>query len=429
VRAQRSPRSLLAMSTHDTKRSADVRARLDVLSEIPDEWAAAVTRWRRWNARHRTRAGRRTLPDANTEWLLYQTLVGIWPTRPPGREERAALRERMRVVMEKSAREAKRETSWIRPDPRYEQALERFVCGVLDDRGHGDRFARDLTRLAARIAPAGCWNALAGALLQHTAPGTPDLYQGDEAWSLQLVDPDNRAVVDHAALGRRLSALRVAMRQPARERARLLARWCEDPGDPGLKLHVVHCALAARRAHPALFAQGSHRALRAYGAAAGHVVAFLREHRQDSVLVIVPRLPFLLAAAVDAPAAPEPPGLQERAEGAPRAPVGAAVWGDTRVRLPRALAGRRLRGAAGGQTDEQHQAQGSRPQHNGVFRVERPEVYSSSALSRRAHCPPWTERVTALRVTGRDSLPVATSSRSPAGALSRTWSARRHPPR
>ncbi len=318
------PAGLLAASTHDTKRSADVRARLDVLSERPDAWLAALDRWRKQNSslRRRTRA-----PDARSELLFYQTLVGVWPlgglaaSRATDRRE---LAERVEAYMLKAAREAKRETSWVRPNARFEAALRRFVReALLPPRGHS-AFLADLDRFANELARPGLWNALARRLLQLTAPGIPDVYQGDEAWRFDLVDPDNRRPVDFRGLERTLRSLeRIDVADAARRR-RLLRDLLRRPEDGRIALHVVRRTLAARRREPALFLSGSYEPVRAHGEAADQVLAFARRRGRRVALVIVPRL------------------TTHRVPDPGEAPVGPLVWGSTRLVLPPGVAGRRL---------------------------------------------------------------------------------------
>jgi (1->4)-alpha-D-glucan 1-alpha-D-glucosylmutase len=263
--AGRWPRTMLTLSTHDTKRSGDVRSRLCLLSEIPERWGEAVRRWFAHNARHR-RGG---VPDANTEYLLYQTLVGAWPLD----------RERASTYMEKAAREAKTHTSWHRPDPVWEAELRRFIADLDAD----DEFQRDLAELAAPLVGPGRVNSLAQMLLALTAPGVPDLYQGCELWCLSLVDPDNRRPVDYA-LRRRLLA-----RLPGASPEEVLAGM--DEGLP--KLWLVRQALHLRRRRPHCFGPGAgYRPLPVSGARAAHAVAFCRG---GEVAVAVPRLVLGLA--------------------------------------------------------------------------------------------------------------------------------------
>lgn len=319
IRAQRWPGTLLCASTHDAKRSADVRARLAVLSEMPERWAAHVRRWRRWNCEHRVRVGRRAVPGPNSEYLLYQTLVGIWPPcgpRPalPDEAELATLGQRVRTYMVKAAREAKVFTTWVRPDTAYEMALTRF-CDRLLDPVAGRAFQEDVARLVADITRPGMWNALARTVVQHTAPGVPDLYQGDELWDWSLVDPDNRRPVD---FGRRQTCLADLEGRAARSDASLLRELTTRPEDGRIKQYVIWRALAARARLPELFRAGGYETLEPVGAAAGHLVAFARRDAERAAVTVVPRLTTALS-----PAGGE-------------APLG-AVWSDTVVSLPDGL--------------------------------------------------------------------------------------------
>ncbi len=319
------PHTLLAVTTHDTKRSADVRSRLDVLSELADEWEERVYRWRRWNRALRTPARGQLLPDANTEYLVYQTLVGAWPlellghapeTLPPG--PLAAFGERIVPYARKAAREAKVETSWLEPDAEFEAALDRFVRGALDP-ALAPAFLADLAGFAGRIARPGLWNALSRLLVHLTAPGVPDLYQGDELWNFVLVDPDNRRPVDFEHRSAMLEELTGDFEDDA-ERSALLRGLVERPEDGRVKLHVLQRTLHLRRKLPALFLGSSYEALAAEGPAAGHVFAFLRRGPEAAVVVAVPRL---IARRLM-------PG---------QLPPARWSWSGTRVRLPAELDG------------------------------------------------------------------------------------------
>ena len=251
---------MLASTTHDTKRSEDVRARLAVLSEIPERWAATVREWMAHNARHR----RDDRLDRNTEYLLYQTLVGAWPLAA----------ERATAYMEKAVREAKRHTAWTAQDPDYEAAVREFTLAVLDD----PVFTASLERFVAEVREPGHVNGLAQTLLKLTAPGVPDIYQGTELWDLSLVDPDNRRPVDFARRRALLDELDTL------SPADILDRM--DEGLP--KLWLVRQTLHLRRREPELFgADGAYRPLAATGRRADHVVAY---QRGDGAVAVVPRL-------------------------------------------------------------------------------------------------------------------------------------------
>lgn len=276
AQAERWPRTQLATSTHDTKRSEDVRARLAVLSELPEEWAAAVRRWSAGNQQHHSGGA----PSPSLEWLYYQTLVGAWPIDA----ERAA------AYLEKAAKEAKRETSWVDPQPAFDAGLRSFVTATLAD----PAFTTDLEAFVAPLIAPGRVNALAQTLLKLTAPGVPDLYQGSELWDLSLVDPDNRRPVDFRRRQELIAEL------DGMTPGAIIAR--SDEGLP--KLHVVQAALAARRQVPAAFT-GSYAPLNGVGERAGHVIAFVRG---DQVITIVPRLSWQLRGDWAQTRLPLPPG-------------------------------------------------------------------------------------------------------------------------
>lgn len=270
-RAQRDrPASLLATSTHDTKRSEDVRARLSVLAERPADWAAAVARWRARNAEARSAPP----PDRSTEWLLYQSAVGAWPIDG----------DRLRAYMEKATREAKQHTSWTDPDRFYDDALASFTTEMLEDL----ELVADLTGLVDELRRPGWAVALAQKLLTLTAPGVPDLYQGSECWDLSLVDPDNRRPVDYDRRRRLLASLEGRSAADA---------WADESGDGVTKLAVVRAALAARAERAAAFGPGepgAYRPLVASGPAAEHLVAF---SRGGEVVTLATRWPVVLEAA------------------------------------------------------------------------------------------------------------------------------------
>ena len=254
------PAAMLATSTHDTKRSEDVRARLVLLSEIPDDWTAAVLSWSALNARHR-RGG---VPERNTEYHLYQTLVGAHPIEA----------DRLLVYLEKAAREAKVHTSWNAIDDVYESTLREFVERSLAD----PEFSAALEGFVRPLLEPGRVNSLAWKLLTLTAPGVPDLYQGSELWDLALVDPDNRRPVDYELRRRLLGEIDGLAARDAWARA--------EEGLP--KLLLVQRALLLRKRRPAAFAAGSaYRPLPVHGPKARHAVAF---SRAEEVVTVVPRL-------------------------------------------------------------------------------------------------------------------------------------------
>ncbi len=314
-RARRWPGSLLTTSTHDTKRSEDVRARINVLSEMPQEWRTVVGRWSRFNARKKTIVEGRPLPSRNDEYLLYQTLVGVWPDPAPEVVEGALpadLVARIVQYMEKATREAKVNTSWINPNEAYDSAVRRFVEGILNPR-RSRRFLESLTAFSQRVAYVGRFNSLAQTLIKLTAPGVPDIYQGCELWDLSLVDPDNRRPVDYNLRMRLL--VEVRERMSSGERQALARELLEQAIDGRVKLFVILVALELRREQPALFAEGAYVPLSAEGQHAEHVVAFARRSSAAEVLTITPRLCLRLTKGEQRPPTDE-------------------AWGDTWLSLP-----------------------------------------------------------------------------------------------
>lgn len=276
-RAEDWPESLSVVSTHDTKRSADARLRISLLSEIPDDWVRAVRRWSELNERHRT-AG---MPDGNDEYLLYQALVGTWPIE----------RERVLQFARKAVREAKRRTAWITGNDDYDRAVEHFVEGILSH----DEFTEDLEEFVRPLREASRISSLAHTLLHMTAAGTPQVYRGDELWSFSLVDPDNRRPVDFNLRREILTGLSAA---GSPEDAFDVTSWGAVKADStgASKLRVIRESLAVRARHRAAFAPGSgYVPLLAYGPRVEHVVGFERraegtEGTADSVVSVAPRL-------------------------------------------------------------------------------------------------------------------------------------------
>ncbi|TDN55863.1 malto-oligosyltrehalose synthase [Azoarcus indigens] len=289
------PFGLLASSTHDSKRSEDVRARIDVLSELPGAWRLALRRWRRLNERRKTRVGDQAAPSANDEYLFYQTLLGIWPWQPPAAAEKAELVERVQAYMLKAVREAKRHTSWMNPEPAYEAALATFVRRTLADEAG---FLADFQPFQAVLARYGAYNSLSMLLLKLTAPGVPDIYQGCEGWNFSLVDPDNRRPVDFDAARERLSGLQRDF--PDGADAAGLAGMLENLADGRLKHYLLWRALAVRESCERTLRCGRYVPLDVRGPAARHVVAFARVLGRETVVVIATRLLFGLTGGNEA---------------------------------------------------------------------------------------------------------------------------------
>ena len=322
-RQRRWPSALSATSTHDTKRGEDVRARLNVLSEIPGAWKSAVARWRTLNRRHKRDIRGSLAPDANEEYLLYQTLVGAWPFD----QDIASFRERIRKCMVKSLREAKVHTSWFGPDEEYEDGVLRFVDAILETR-RPNPFLESFQPFQARVAELGIYNSLAQLLIKIAAPGVPDFYQGSELWDLNLVDPDNRRPVDYEKRRQALARLKdhAVPEQLLDERANGV-----------VKLFVMTRALETRAQLRRVFEHGEYLPLQTTGTRRDCLFAFARRDGAATAIACVPRL---VAALVPDGATP---------------PVGASVWADTRIELPHAAdaaAARRFRDRFTGATVE-----------------------------------------------------------------------------
>jgi (1->4)-alpha-D-glucan 1-alpha-D-glucosylmutase len=286
TRHKRWPHSMLALTTHDTKRSEDVRACINVLSEIPADWQAALDRWSLMNAPHKTQLDAELAPDSNDEYLLYQTLLGTWPVAALMPEAFAAYRDRIAAYMQKAIQEAKVHTSWVNPNEPYQRAVDDFVRKVLDPETAHD-FISDVARLHSRIAYAGMLNALAQTLLKITSPGVPDFYQGTELWDYSLVDPDNRRPVDFA---KRKTLLEELKRRDHSDRADLAMELLDQWQDGRVKLYLIHKALNFRRQHEPLFRQGSYLPLYAAGKFREHICAFARRLKNQWVITVTPRL-------------------------------------------------------------------------------------------------------------------------------------------
>ncbi len=289
-RRERFPGSLSATSTHDTKRSEDVRVRIDALSEIPREWRAAITRWRHANRRHLGGDPDRPAPDRADELLLYQTLLGAFPDEGlvPGTPAHGEFVLRMKRYGEKALREAKVHTSWMSPDDVYEGGVAAFLDAILSS----PEFLAELGPFAARLARAGRISSLAQVALKCAAPGVPDVYQGTELWDLSLVDPDNRRPVDFATRERALAELAEELGKGPEARAALARRLSapEALADGRAKLLLLHTALRLRQALRELFDAGDYRPLAAEGPLARHVFAFTRATPGRALVCAVPRL-------------------------------------------------------------------------------------------------------------------------------------------
>jgi (1->4)-alpha-D-glucan 1-alpha-D-glucosylmutase len=324
---RRWPYSMLAGTTHDTKRSEDVRARINVLSEVPGEWAGRLERWRKMNAGKKMLVNGKPAPDPNDEYFFYQTLLGAWPPDASGQqlgfsaEGATRFSERIAAYMNKATKEAKVHTSWVNPHRDYDQAVRGFVLKVLG-KEEQNAFLDDFLSFQRRIAYYGKFNALSQLLLKLTCPGVPDTYQGSEFWDLRLVDPDNRGPVDYAIRISYLHDLKDRVQRSEREQAKecplkdLAMELLQTSDDGRIKLYVIYRTLNFRRSHPELFSAAGYMPLHAIGIKKRNVCSFSRELGSSAVIVSVPRL------------------LVELTDGMERAPLNEEIWQDTWLVLP-----------------------------------------------------------------------------------------------
>src|SRR5881398_789958 len=276
------PASLLATSTHDTKRSEDVRARIVAISEIPELWRRSLQRWRAATRRWKRTINDVEAPDANEEYLLYQTLLGTWPMQPNGEPETTATpdyTERIQAYMAKALHEAKLNTSWIQPNEEWDAAMHDFVAKILDPSPR-NKFIPVFVPVAKEIARLGAVNSLTQILLKLTSPGVPDIYQGNETWDYSLVDPDNRRPVDYNLRRQMLDML------PTATPDELMLAW----PDGRIKLFLTQRVLRFRREQADLFQSGDYLPLRASGTFADCCVSFARRLVNKWIVVIAPRL-------------------------------------------------------------------------------------------------------------------------------------------
>ena len=317
-RLKHSPDTMLTTSTHDTKRSEDVRNRLNVLSEVPQLWSAAVHRWQRMNSKFKQKMeDGRIAPDSNEEYLLYQTILGAWPWKMESKEDRENYVERIKQYAFKALSEAKVNLSWINPDPEYMRAVHAFITAIMMPGGRGKEspFVASLGGLLPQLQFFGAVNSLAQIVLKSAVPGIPDFYQGTELWELSLVDPDNRRPVDYGLRAGYLDALHALSE---REGA---AAVCRDVlgnlADGRAKLWTTHRALQLRQQEHAIFRRGEYVALEVTGEREENVIAFLRRDptSERSVLAVLPRFACTLM------------------RGKLELPLGTA-WGNDQLRIP-----------------------------------------------------------------------------------------------
>ena len=317
-RLQERPFEMLATSTHDTKFGEDTRARLNVLSEIPDQWSREAGRWMRINRGHRTIAHGDPAPDRNDEYRFYQALLGIWPLE--AQPATTDLVERMKAFMMKSVKEAKIHTSWLTPNEEYENAVMRFVERTLTGQT-SVRFLTAFAPLARRVSQVGMVNGLSQVAVKIGSPGVPDFYQGAEFWDLSLVDPDNRRSVDFEQRRLALEDAERILALPVPERTAAIASLVTNWTDGRIKLLLTTIGLRARRDHADLFLTGRYLPLRTDIVVKAGLVAFARTLDDHVAIVVAPRLVAPLLTNGHA------------------APLGGAAWKTSRIFLPPELAG------------------------------------------------------------------------------------------
>lgn len=282
------PHALIATSTHDSKRSEDVRARINVLSEIPGEWRESVIRWSRINKRKKPVIDGVPVPDRSEEYLLYQTLAGAWPAGEMNEPEYGILKQRIKDYMLKAMREAKVNTSWINPNAIYEDSVAVFIDSLLTNLPDNE-FLKDFNPFQKRVSYFGMLNSLSQTLLKATSPGVPDFYQGTEIWDYSLVDPDNRRPVDY---DRRKNMLDELCRdEKEKGQLSLASELIQNMDDGRIKLYVTYKTLNNRRENRELFERGEYLSLETTGEKADNICAFARRLNNNRIIVLAPRFP------------------------------------------------------------------------------------------------------------------------------------------
>ena len=310
LRRQEWPYEMISTGTHDTKLGEDVRARIDVLSEIPDDWEREVAKWMRLNKSARTIVDGEPAPDRNDEYRLYQVLLGAWPLDVP----------RLQTYMNKAVKEGKEHSSWINPNEAYESAVATFVERVLAG-PEAAKFLPVFEPFHQRVARCGLLNSLSQVVLKIASPGVPDFYQGSELWDLNLVDPDNRRPVDFGTRRQMLDRIDAILAQPAADRAPAISSLLQHWEDGAVKLLVTAAGLRLRADMPQLFLEGDYLPLEVESAVEARVLAFARVSADGRAAIAV--APHLVSRLVS----PEHP-----------VPLGDR-WRTSRIHLPKSLAG------------------------------------------------------------------------------------------
>ena len=298
--------SMSATATHDTKRGEDVRPRLNVLSEIPEEWTQQVNRWKELNQDKKIKRGKGFIPSPNDEYFFYQTIIGSFPFE---QNEYDSFVQRVKDYIIKAVREAKVHTAWLRPDTAYEEGFLQFIDRVLDSSDNA--FLPEFLPFKDKLANYGIFNSLSQVLLKYTAPGVPDLYQGTELWDLSMVDPDNRRPVDYE---KRQRILEEIQHQADNNILHLMNELLNASADGRVKLFLTYQVLQARKAYLEVFGRGDYQPLAAKGKYGDNIVAFARSYEDQTIVAIAPRFFTQIV---------QPPEL----------PLG-EVWQDTCIELP-----------------------------------------------------------------------------------------------
>jgi (1->4)-alpha-D-glucan 1-alpha-D-glucosylmutase len=323
------PGAMVTSSTHDSKRSEDVRARINVLSEIPEEWKKHLILWKRLNRKKRVIVDGQAVPSRNEEYLLYQTLLGTWPATGMDDGAFEDYKNRIRNYMLKAIREAKVNTSWINPNMIYEDAVTCFIDSILAERA-SNHFLNDFIDLQKKVSVYGMYNSLSQTLLKITSPGVPDFYQGTELWNLFLVDPDNRMSVNYKKRADMIKDLKSQEKEAGL--LELSQNLIKNKENGKIKLNLILRALQFRNRNRELFENGEYFPLEATGASAYHVCGFARRLNKAQVLAIAPRFFAQLI--------PDPDTM----------PFGKETWKDSYLLVPFADKGEQYRNILTGET-------------------------------------------------------------------------------
>jgi (1->4)-alpha-D-glucan 1-alpha-D-glucosylmutase len=312
-KAKRWPHSLNATSTHDTKRGEDVRARINVLSEMPEKWDSKVNHWRRINERKKSKCNGRMAPDAKDEYFLYQTLIGALPFN---KTEYEAFRKRIKKYFIKAVKEAKVHTSWVEPNEKYESACVQFVDKLLSF-SERDEFWRDFTGFQRKVAGYAIYNSLSQILIKAAAPGVPDFYQGSELWDLNLVDPDNRRPVNFNLRAKLLAQIK---NEEDQNELNFVTELLKHPEDGRVKLFLIYKLLSARTKNRQIFDDGDYIPLTTAGSKSEYIIAFARKSGTKIAIAVAARF---LSSVIN------PKQL----------PIGKNVWKDTSIIISDETAG------------------------------------------------------------------------------------------